>query len=764
MDDTNRSNRLRRRQAGSCLQIMPSDVVSPRLPSDSHNKIWLQERSLRTMFMLTLAASTLSLPATTVHAQTTAGAEPVLTPGFYGFNGDIPEVLTTTRLRQPKTRVPGSTTVIEGDLVRKLGINSLVEIFRLVPGMVVAEVGSSTPVTTYHGTVHYEQRRMQVLIDGRTAHRSTLSDMDWQSMPVALELIERIEVSRGPNSAAYGINAFLGSINIITRDPADTAGTELRFASGSRDYRRTFASVGDASQGLDWRLAFEKREFGGFDYQRYEGRFEPFHDGHNLNFLTFDSRLKFRPDFNLELRASVTDGVNEEDKNKGGEIDPSANPDIDVRDYYLQSRFNFIPSADHFFHAQVSFENFRRHQRWPVKVPESTLEPIRESRCIKSGRSAAECAALITAVGHLTANLNADSEDSRAELELQDTLLLSDNIKLVSGLGYRHDTYRSETYFNGRGTSKQYRVFANLEYSPVRWLTLNGGGNWEHTDTTDEGYFSPRVAANFIFNDYHTLRFVYSEAVRTPDSFEQSPDYGFILRNVNATYAAELDGYRVTTDDVRRATYANTLGVDLQEETIQSHEISYFGQFPLSPALFTLEVRGFKDQMRDMISGVIQFDQWSIDNSVAIDQKGFEIEGSVVFPSTTLRASYGYLDQDTRYTGPQSYNGKPLPDKDIPRKLALLERLSVRHSGSLAAIHQLPWNVTAAGAFYWADEFGNSKFERLDIRIAKQIIQPRYTAEIGFVMQHYLGNDYDLSSDNNIGDHNQFFVEAGIRF
>ena len=28
---------------------------------------------------------------------------------------------------------------------------------------------------------------------------------------------------RGPNSAAYGINAFLGTINIITRAPEDTA-------------------------------------------------------------------------------------------------------------------------------------------------------------------------------------------------------------------------------------------------------------------------------------------------------------------------------------------------------------------------------------------------------------------------------------------------------------------------------------------------------------------------------------------------------------
>jgi iron complex outermembrane receptor protein len=685
-------------------------------------------------------------------------------PGFYGFSDDIPEVLTTTRLRQPKTRVPGSTTVIEGDLVRQLGISGLVEIFRLVPGMVVAEVGSGTPVTTYHGTAHYEQRRMQVMINGRTAHRATLSDMDWQSMPVALELIERVEISRGPNSAAYGINAFLGTINFITRDPGDTVGTELRIVSGTRDYRRTFASIGEATKDIDWRLAFEKREFGGFDYQKEDGVSIPFHDGQNLNFLTFDSRLKLKPDFNIELRAGVTDGVNEEDQYKTGYFPTQANPDIDVRDYYLDSRFNVVPSADHFFHVQVSFENFKRRQRWPIKVPTEDVLPLFNGICSNPAGSSVNCSNLNTVPESLSANLNADSEDSRLELELQDTLVLSDTTKLVSGLGYRHDTYRSETFFNGRGTSEQYRVFGNLEYSPTNWLTFNGGGNWEHTDTTGQGYFSPRLAANLIFNNQHALRFVYSEAVRTPDSFEQKPDYGYTLRNVNAAYADELEGYRLTINDLLDKNYVSTLGVHLTEERIRSHEISYFGQFPVSLALFTLEVRGFKDEMRNMIGGVIQFEEWNIDNSVDIDQKGFEVEGSAVFPSTTLRLSYGYLDQDSRYSGPDSYDGKQLSTEEKENKLTWLGRLSARHSGSIAAIQRLPWNITAASAFYWVDKFRNSQFERFDTRLAKQIIQPRYTVELALIMRHYLNREFELSSDNNIADHNQFFVEAGLRF
>ena len=44
---------------------------------------------------------------------------------------------------------------------------------------------------------------------------------------------------------------------------------------------------------------------------------------------------------------------------------------------------------------------------------------------------------------------------------------------------------------------------------------------------------------------------------------------------------------------------------------------------------FSLEVRVFKDKMRDMISGIIAFEDWTIDNNVDIDQKGFEVEAAI---------------------------------------------------------------------------------------------------------------------------------------
>lgn len=683
--------------------------------------------------------------------------------GFYGFNDEIPEVLTTTRLRQPKTRVPGSTTVIDGEMIRDLGIMSLVEVFRLVPGMVVAEVGSSTPVTTYHGTVHYEQRRMQVLVDGRTAHRATLSDMDWQTMPVPMELIERIEVSRGPNSAAYGINAFLGTINIITRNPADTSGAEIRVIRGSRNYTRTFASVGDTNESYDWRLAYEKRKFGGFDYQIEDDERTPFNDGHDINTFNYDSRLKINSGFSADIRVGVVDGVNEEDVYKNGELGATGDPDIDVRDYYLQTQLNFTPSQSHFFHFQVSFENYNRRQRWPIAIPESAVDCLandvlvfyRQNRplCFQPGGTP------------LIAEINADSEDSRLEFELQDTLLFSDDLKLVTGLGFRKDTYRSETFFNGRGNNYQSRVFGNLEYTPITWLTLNGGGNWERTTTTDEGYFSPRVAANFILGNNHALRFVYSKAVRTPDGFEQNPDYGYTLRNVRPAKYAAYEGYRVNSTAVWEHESYVTLGKKLEEETIVSREISYFGQFPMKRGQFSLEVRVFKDELRDMISGLIQFDDWSIDNNVDIDQKGVEVEAALEYPGTTFRVSYGYLDQDDWYKGSGILDGNgDIDSGEQEYNVDLLGRLSVKHSGSLALIQNLPFGLKGSTAYYWANKFKDTRFERIDFRLAKRFFQPRYSAEVALTVQHYINDEPIMSTDNNIEDQNQLFLEAGIRF
>lgn len=678
-------------------------------------------------------------------------SDPTLAPEFLAFNGEpslLPEVLTTTRLRQSKLKVPGTTTIITGELIRDLGVMNLAEVFRLVPGMVVGKRGSNNIVTTYHGTSQYEQRRLQVQVDGRTAYRVSLSDVDWIAMPVALENIERIEVSRGPNSAAYGINAFLGSINIITRSPHDTAGAELYSSAGSRGHLRTFASVGDTSSDGSWRLSYEKRKSNGFDAQIEGNDILPFHDGYDVNNFNFDSILVIDNQHSLDLRAGVLDGVNEEDKFKSGKLGAVTNPDIVLDDYYLQARFNGETSDQHFYYVQVSYQNQKRRQRWSVSIPADAFVTLLPP----------SAPAFPTDQGPFVADLNEDAEESRLEFELQDTLVLNPELQLVSGIGYREDTYRSETFFNGSGNNYQARLFANAEYSPLNWLTLNAGGNWEKTTTTRETYFSPRVASNFIINDNHAIRFVFSRAVRTPDAFEQNPDWSYRPTNIQAPFSA-LEGSRFIVEDLVDQ-QTSTFGEELEEEWITSREISYFGQFHLDNALMSMEVRYFNDYLRDMISGVINEEEWYIDNNVALDQEGVELETSLEFSGTKLRATYAYLDQEGRYTGDPG----ALPPKTEERAVDLLGRLSAQHSGSFAWIQDLPLDLTSSVAFYLTHEVRETRFKRADFRLARRVDRPDYSYILAFNIKHYIDQEPWISPDNIINSNNQFFVEAGIRF
>ncbi|WP_227545846.1 TonB-dependent receptor plug domain-containing protein [Marinobacter fonticola] len=640
----------------------------------------------------------------------------------------MPEVLTTTKLRQPKSRVPGTTTIIQGELIRQLGIRSLVEVFRLVPGMTVARVGSNKPVTSYHGTVAYDQRRLQVQIDGRTAYQPNLAGVEWQAMPVALESIERIEISRGPNAAAYGINAFLGTINIITKSPAVTDGANVRTRFGADGYKSLYGSVGNVADDYQWRLAYERREDKGFDKQVEGGEEIPFHDGYAFDLVNYDAIKPLSGGDSIEVRLGIIEGIDEEDRFKTGDYETQ--PDIEVEDYYVQARWNVVASARHFLHLQTSYQSYDRNQSWRW-CPEDV------AYCFTT---------------------NQDIEESRLEFELQDTFSFTQDVRLVSGMGYREDRVESDTYFNGKENNYQFRAFGNLEYTPIERLTLNIGGNWETTSNLDEGFFSPRVAANIQLAENHTLRFVYSEAVRIPSTFEQNADWGYRMHNVQpADVYGELEGERFL-DGI--ATYENL--DPFKEERIISREISYFGQKRLGNGLLSLEVKYFHDHIRDVISGFLSPEDWNLDNNVALDQQGFEVETSVQFRETQLRATYAYMDQDGEYRGePQT---PPLTPKKKQKFIDLESRLTVQHSGSVAWIQSYPFHITSATAFYWMDSLKRNQFQRLDFRLAKAFHQPRFSYDLAFVMQHYLDDEPPQSEDNIIEDRNQFYIEAGLRF
>jgi iron complex outermembrane receptor protein len=178
------------------------------------------------------------------------------------FLGDMPIVLSVSRLAQPLDETPGAVTILDRQFIRMSGARDVADLLRLVPGFqTTTSFETDAPMATYHGRTDDWANRIQVLVDGRSVYSGYLqgsAGVGWQT--VALDDIERIEVLRGSNSATYGARAFLGVVNIISRDVRETGGSRANLVAGENGIADVGASLGwgdpDASM---YRISVDSR-------------------------------------------------------------------------------------------------------------------------------------------------------------------------------------------------------------------------------------------------------------------------------------------------------------------------------------------------------------------------------------------------------------------------------------------------------------------------------------------------------------------------
>jgi vitamin B12 transporter len=171
-----------------------------------------------------------------------------------------PVIVTGTRIETPAEQVGASVTVIDGDEFDTRHYVTVDEALRNVPGVEIRRSGSfgKTTSVSIRGA---NPNQVQVLVDGVRAKSPTLGAVDLAD--VAPDMIERIEVIRGPQSTIYGADAIGGVVHIITRrgsgPPTAWASQEV----GNRDTLRTRAGVSGAWQWFDYAVGFYHLESNG---------------------------------------------------------------------------------------------------------------------------------------------------------------------------------------------------------------------------------------------------------------------------------------------------------------------------------------------------------------------------------------------------------------------------------------------------------------------------------------------------------------------
>lgn len=171
-------------------------------------------------FIASAAVAAITVIGGAAHAQTEAAPLAELSLE------EILQANVTSVAKRPQ-RVEESAAavfVISREDIRRAGVTTLPELFRMVPGMEVASLASGNAAVTARGFNGRFSNKLLVLIDGRAIYLSTLSGVLWDQQMPPVEDIERIEVVRGPGATLWGANAVNGVINVVTKHAADTLG------------------------------------------------------------------------------------------------------------------------------------------------------------------------------------------------------------------------------------------------------------------------------------------------------------------------------------------------------------------------------------------------------------------------------------------------------------------------------------------------------------------------------------------------------------
>ena len=166
------------------------------------------------------------------------------------FYGEIDVVSIATGTKKRIDKAPAVTTLITADDIARMGASHLDEVLEMVPGLHISPstISRLDSVYSIRGIQTGFNPQVLVLLNG-TEFKNSFSGGLPYTFRFPANVIERVEVIRGPGTAVYGADAFSGVINIVTKNLAETA-TNAGMRVGSFDSRDIWLQTGGEWQDM----------------------------------------------------------------------------------------------------------------------------------------------------------------------------------------------------------------------------------------------------------------------------------------------------------------------------------------------------------------------------------------------------------------------------------------------------------------------------------------------------------------------------------
>lgn len=427
-------------------------------------------------------------------------------------------IYSASKMAESTFEAPLSSSVITKEQIQRSGCTSVMEALRLVPGVIVREQTNGNYDIHIRGLdnmppnaslLFFTSSTTLVMIDNYPVYNYLHGGTFWETLPIDINDVEKIEVVRGPSAALYGPNAVSGVINIITRNPEkDGLYAVANALAGSYN-----SVIANATGGYKWGDKISAVISG--NYQTRNRTQSAYYDEVTGQYVTLDSVTA--------VKRNPLGPVNVEER--------YPHRHLAMRKYGINGYVNYHPTAKIRLSAAFGAQHAQVQKAFGTDSYGAYLTTAKSDT--KYGNIKGDIKDWTVQLSYLNGTQSPllgasiwrwDFNTLDAIVEYKISRIK--NLSLTPGLIYRRAVYDDSKYVNttvkeglwsGKAESitKAFSLRADYKLFDQR-LRLVGGGRIDKFNYPGKAYFSYQLAATYKIDDRNLVRIVHSKAYRTP--------------------------------------------------------------------------------------------------------------------------------------------------------------------------------------------------------------------------------------------------------
>lgn len=418
---------------------------------------------------------------------------------------EVPVVSSASKFAQKSTDAPAYVTVVAADEMHRYGYRTLADVLQSVSGFNVSYDRNYAYLGSRGFSLGDFNSRTLLLVDGHRVNNN-LTDGAYidNAFILDMDLVDHVEIIRGPSAVLYGNNAFFGVINVVTRKGGQLNGIEASGDYGSFDTYKARVTLGKSlTNGVE---------------MLFSGTISDSSGVHRLYYGTYDTPAQNR-------------GVA---KDRDGETYGSAFGSLTYKDFTLEGAFDRrikdnptaqfnttfnapgLKTADDRGYVSLKFAHELRD------IVDVTAQVYYDYGDHSIGYP------YTTIAGYLLYKEIQTGEWWGTELQLSKRIW--DKHTFTLGGEYRDDFLQSDqlfnsgtgqTYTDSQGSRQSYGVYAEGDVELFKQLHLNSGARYDQYGHFQPA-FDPRVALIYNPCEHSTFKAIYGTAFRAPNFLELS--------------------------------------------------------------------------------------------------------------------------------------------------------------------------------------------------------------------------------------------------